>query len=142
MTESLQYGPGEDLVILDPAQCKQLLTDGSIGCIGLPTMGAPELRPVNFVYVDDGIVVRTGEGQILEAARCGHAVSFQLFEIDSLEHTGWSVLVSGKLSRLPTNEQTLSLPLRPWASGTKDQFVKLSISHLSGLQIPPGRGNR
>jgi nitroimidazol reductase NimA-like FMN-containing flavoprotein (pyridoxamine 5'-phosphate oxidase superfamily) len=142
MTESLQYGPGDELEILDSAKCRQLLGEGSVGCIGLPTVAAPELRPVNFVFVDDGIVIRTGEGQILEAGRCGHPVSFQLFAIDPVEHTGWSVMVSGKLSELPTNEKTLSLPLRPWASGKKDRFVRLSPSHVSGLRIPPGRGNR
>lgn len=141
-TETPRYGPGEELEILDLEQCRHLLGEGSVGCLGLPSEGAPELRPVNFVYHDHGIVIRTGEGQILEAGRCGHAVSFQLFGIDGLEHTGWSVIVNGKLSVLPTNEETLALPLRPWASGVKDRFVKLSIAHMSGLRIPPGRGNR
>lgn len=142
MNESPQYGPGDELEILDFEQCTHLLREGSVGCLGLPSVGAPELRPVNFVYDEDGIVIRTGEGQILEAGRCGHAVSFQLFGIDTLEHTGWSVIASGKLSVLPTNERTLALPLRPWASGVKDRFVRLSIGQMSGLRIPPGRGNR
>ncbi|MFT5443127.1 MAG: nitroimidazol reductase NimA-like FMN-containing flavoprotein [Myxococcota bacterium] len=128
--------------VLGLAECHRLLSATSVGCMGLPTSGAPELRPVNFVLDEGAIVFRTGAGKILEAGRCGLPASLQAFAIEPLEHTGWSVMVSGKLSELPTNERTLRLPLRPWASGKKDSFVRLSMRHISGVRIQPGRGNR
>lgn len=103
---------------------------------------APELRPVNFALRDDEIIIRTGDGTILAAARAGEAAGFEIDEIDRLEHTGWSVVVTGKLSERPSDAAHRALPLRPWASGRKDCFVALSLGRVTGLRIPPGRGNR
>ena len=142
MTQLSDYDFDDGIEVLDADECLRLLREGGVGCLGLPSVGAPELRPVNFVVDGRSIVIRTGEGQILDAGRRGLPASFQIHEIDPLEHTGWSVDVSGKLSQLETNEHSLSLHLRPWASGRKDRFVKLFLSHVSGRRIPPGRGNR
>ena len=142
MNELSDYDFAEGIEVLDVDECLRLLRQGGVGCLGLPSVGAPELRPVNFVVDGRSIVIRTGEGQILEAGRQGIAASFQIYGIDPLEHTGWSVSVSGKLSQIVTDQRTLSLHLRPWASGRKDRFVKLFLSQISGRRIPPGRGNR
>jgi nitroimidazol reductase NimA-like FMN-containing flavoprotein (pyridoxamine 5'-phosphate oxidase superfamily) len=88
------------------------------------------------------VIIRTGDGAILAAARRGESAAFEIDDIDRIEHTGWSVVVSGTLSELPTDDENLALPLRAWASGRKDFFVALAMDHLSGLRIPPGRGNR
>ena len=142
MQESSTREYQDEIEILDRLECFRLLHEGSVGCLGLPSIGAPELRPVNYAIDGRSIVIRTGGGQILEAGRKGLPASLQIFGIDRLEHKGWSVLVSGKLSRLATDRHNLALPLRPWASGRKDRFVGLSMLQTSGLRIPPGRGNR
>lgn len=103
---------------------------------------APEMRPVNFTLRDGNVIIRTGDGAILAAAQRGEAAGFEIDDIDRLEHTGWSVVVTGKLFELPTDDDHLALPLRPWASGRKDRFVGLTLDRISGLRIPPGRGNR
>ncbi len=137
-------GPREypDIDDLPATECRRLLEGGGVGCIGLQGDGAPVLRPVNFTLHEDAVVVRTGKGRILEAAKRGEPAAFIAEAAEALEHTGWSVIVEGKLHVLPTNEVTLGLPLRAWASGVKDQFVALSLQELSGRRIPPGRGNR
>ena len=108
----------------------------------MPGDGAPDLRPVNYVLDGDAVVVRTGEGRILEAARRGDAVALEIDQVDRLEHTGWSVIVSGTLVERGADPATRALPLRPWGSGGKDRFVSLSLESVSGRRIPPGRGNR
>ena len=123
-------------------ECRRLLRGGITGCIGLAGPAAPTLRPVNYVLDGEFVVIRTGEGRILEAGRGGEAASFAVHSVDAMEHTGWSVLVVGKLAALPTDARTLGLPLRAWASGQKDRFVALSLDDVSGLRIPAGRGNR
>jgi nitroimidazol reductase NimA-like FMN-containing flavoprotein (pyridoxamine 5'-phosphate oxidase superfamily) len=142
MNDSLHIGSVDDVEVLERDECLRLLHDAGVGCIGLASAGAPELRPVNYLVDGGSLIIRTGEGQILEAARDRAAAAFLVHGADALEHTGWSVNVIGKLSHLPTNEETLALPLRPWASGVKDQFVELSVDRISGRRIPPGRGNR
>ncbi len=131
-----------ELHVFDAAECRHHLTAGGVGRVALKGADAPEIRPVNFLLRDDEIVIRTGDGAILEAARRGEAAAFEIDGIDPLEHTGWSVVVTGKLGERPTDDALLALPLRPWASGQKDRFVALSLGRVSGLRIPPGRGNR
>jgi nitroimidazol reductase NimA-like FMN-containing flavoprotein (pyridoxamine 5'-phosphate oxidase superfamily) len=130
------------LETLEEKECRRLLGQGGVGRLAMRGETAPELRPVNFVLLDDVIIVRTGDGMILEAARRDEPASFEIDEIDRLEHTGWSVLVMGQLSELPSDEAHLALPIRPWASGLKDRFVGLTLERVSGLRIPSGRGNR
>lgn len=103
---------------------------------------APEIRPVNFALRDAQVIVRTGDGSILEAARRAEPAAFEIDTIDRLEHTGWSVVVQGRLSELPTNHENLDLTLRAWASGQKNCFIGLSLDRVTGMRIPPGRGNR
>lgn len=134
--------PGPELEQLDPTECRRLLGRGGVGRLALRGVEAPEIRPVNFALVGDRLVVRTGDGSILAAARASEAASFEIDEIDRLEHTGFSVIARGTLSVLASDASLLALPVRPWASGLKDRFVGLSLEEVSGLRIPPGRGNR
>ncbi|MDP6979996.1 MAG: pyridoxamine 5'-phosphate oxidase family protein [Myxococcota bacterium] len=139
---SAKWGEPAEVEALTRDECLELLRGTATGCLALATDGAPRLRPVNFIVDDWSIIVRTGEGQILDAAREGRHASFQVLDSNGFEHTGASVNVAGKLEELETNELLLALPLRPWASGQRDRFVKLSVAQISGRRIPPGRGNR
>lgn len=130
------------LETFDAAECRRYLDEGGVGRLAMRGAGAPELRPVNFALRGETVIVRTGDGSILAAARRGETAGFEIDGIDRLEHTGWSVVVTGKLSELPSDAENLALPLRPWASGRNDRFVGLSLDRVSGMRIPPGRGNR
>ncbi len=136
----LDLGPG--IETFEREQCLELLHQGGVGRLALRGVEAPELRPVNFVLRDEQLIIRTGDGSILEAARAREAAGFEIDDIDRLEHTGWSVVATGKLSELEPNSENLALPLRPWASGDRDFFVAVSLNRVTGLRIPPGRGNR
>lgn len=132
----------EGLEILSPNECQRLLTEAAIGRLAMPATGAPTLRPVNFALDGEALVIRTGEGSILDAARRGLSVSLEADGIDRLDHTGWSVIVVGTIRERATDDRTLALPLRAWASGKKDRFVSISMESVEGRRIPPGRGNR
>jgi nitroimidazol reductase NimA-like FMN-containing flavoprotein (pyridoxamine 5'-phosphate oxidase superfamily) len=134
--------PGPGIETFDHEQCLEHLRQGGVGRLALRGRDAPELRPVNFALRDDQLIIRTGDGSILAAARAGEAAGFEIDEIDRLEHTGWSVVATGKLSELESDAANLALPLRPWASGRKDFFVAVSLDRVTGLRIPPGRGNQ
>ena len=119
-----------------------MLQQAGVGRICVPGETAPEIRPVNFVLHERAIVVRTAEGMLLDAARRGVDAAFEIDGIDRLEHTGWSVIATGTLRELPSDERIRALPLRAWASGDKDCFVALSIKDLSGRRVLSGRGRR
>ena len=134
--------PAPEILILDRTECLQRLRRGGLGRIALPAAGAPILRPVNFALHGDRVLIRTGEGTILAAAERGDPTSFEIDDIDPLEHTGWSVVVVGKLRAYDAAREGAAPPVRAWAIGIKDSLVVVEIDELSGLRIPSGRGNR
>ena len=141
-TESGMTAEAPKLEALSSEDCHRLLGDGGVGRLAFPGKEWPVLRPVNFLLVEPRVVIRTGEGAILEAGRRGLPASFEIDGIDPLEHTGWSVLATGRLQEIPAQWSDPSVPLRAWGSGLKDRFVALELQDVTGLRIPSGRGNR
>ncbi len=126
---------GEGMETLASSECESRLRAGGVGILALVGEGAPRLRPVNFAVQEGRIVIRTGEGCIFEAAHDAQPASFVVSEIDRFEHSGWSVIVTGRLEVCESVEELIGLPLRPWARATKDRFVALSIEEVSGRRI-------
>lgn len=123
---------------LSTAECERRLRAGGVGILAMTGPQAPVLRPVNFAVHEGGLLMRTGEGRILEAAERGEPASFVVSETDRFEHTGWSVVVSGTLSaktEKETSEVLARVALRPWARADKHHFVWLSIDAISGRRL-------
>jgi len=125
----------EGLETIGIEECERLLDSGGVGVLALAGAPAPILRPINFTALEGRIVMRTGEGQILAAAKRREPASFVLSSTDRFEHAGWSVVVGGKLTEEPGLGDVTNLPLRPWVRSGKDRFVALSITTLSGRRI-------
>ena len=144
----------DGMAMLSFEECRHLLRAGGVGIIALRGVEAPVLRPVNFalherssngarpaaveVLRNSCLLIRTGEGRILEAAIGGEPASFVISAIDGLEHTGWSVVVTGRLVDRSRVEGIDAVPLRPWARAEKNRFVGLSIEEISGRRIAGG----
>lgn len=128
------------LEVLSIGECQARLGAGGVGILALRGVAAPILRPVNFALHEGWILIRTGAGQILEAAVGCEPASFTISEIDRLEHTGWSIVVSGKLVERSNLGRVDNAPLRPWARAEKNHFVGLSIDEISGRRIAQGPG--
>jgi len=120
---------------LSSLECESLLKAGGVGILALSGVAEPVLRPINFVVHDKAIVIRTGEGQILEAAQGCEPASFVICETNSLEHSGVSVVVTGKLFETSSIGAISELPLRPWARAAKHHFVVLSMDCVSGRRL-------
>ena len=122
-------------------ECESILKAGGVGILALPGVAEPVLRPINFVVHYDAIVIRTGEGQILEAAEGCEPASFVVCETNHLDHTGYSVVVTGKLFEKSSIGAISELPLRPWVRAEKHHFVLLSMDCVSGRRLaePSGR---
>ena len=130
----------EGMEVLSIPECEQLLRPGGLGILALSGVAAPVLRPVNFAFLEGSVLIRTGEGQILEAAQASEPASFVISEVDRLEHTGWSVVVTGNLVERSSLGSLADIPLRPWARADQHHIVGISIDEISGRQIAEDLG--
>ncbi len=115
--------------------CMRLLREGAVGLLALSGSPAPEVRPVNFALHRQRIVMRTGRGRIFEAACKEEAAAFVISESDRLEHSGWSIVVTGRLSICAPSDAAIRSRLRPWTRADKREWILLSIDRVSGRRI-------
>ena len=128
---------GDGTRILSDEECTKLLDRPGVGVLALCGVEAPVLRPVNFACDGGQVVIRTGEGQILSAAQGGEPASFVISTVDAFEHTGRSVVVTGRLHERLPDDDVEGLPLRPWVRSPKHHFVALTMDTVSGREIQP-----
>jgi uncharacterized protein len=126
---------------LGEEECFELLGQGTIGRVGINLESIPVVLPVNYLFADGAIHFRTGEGTKLSAASKNAVVSFQVDAIDPLYHAGWSVLAVGTARVLEDSVDltwAARLPLRAWAPGVREHFVRIVPEFVSGRRIIPG----
>jgi nitroimidazol reductase NimA-like FMN-containing flavoprotein (pyridoxamine 5'-phosphate oxidase superfamily) len=129
------------LGLLGEDECLRLLAGQHVGRLGFSAGGLPVVHPVNYFLDDRTIVFRSESGQKVEAARHDSVACLEIDHFDGLDHSGWSVLATGRLS-LATSaqaERLARLPVAAWAFATPDWFVELPIELLSGRAVTPGR---
>jgi len=123
---------------LSSAECRRLIAPGGIGRIAFDATSGPVVLPVNFAIVADTIVIRTGEGTILD----GHASGPAAFEVDHIDEAllqGWSVLVRGTAHRVTHSaEQDIvrrDAKVWPWPGGDRDIYVRILPDTITGRRI-------
>ena len=126
------------LEILSVDECRRMLRTGGVGRLAWIGHEGAVIRPVNFVLDGARLVLRTGAGTIHRVATAGRRATLEIDGIRHVDHTAWSVIVTGTISRA-TDEAARSLPLRPWAPVAKEYFVQVSIDEISGRRIGAAR---
>ena len=125
------------LEILERSDCMQLLGEATIGRLAISSGALPVILPVNFLLDSERILIRTSAGTKLAAALANAVVAFEIDEVDSFTHTGWSVAVTG-FAREITDADELArirrLPLAHWAP-TDGHVVAVSTDVVSGRRI-------
>jgi nitroimidazol reductase NimA-like FMN-containing flavoprotein (pyridoxamine 5'-phosphate oxidase superfamily) len=127
------------LEVLDRDECLRLLSGAVIGRVGVSSGALPRVLPVNFRLDGDRILIRTGRGTKLDAATANAVVAFEVDDIDPVDQTGWSVLVTG-VAREVTDAgdlaQLRALPVSRWAPNRPDDRVMaISTEMVDGRRI-------
>jgi uncharacterized protein len=122
------------LEVLSDDECRRLLANGGVGRVALPGE-PPTVRPVNFAFDGDRIVIRTGAGALWAAACRSVRATFEVDGVRNVDHGGWSVIASGPLVPLTADARVLTLPLRAWAPKGRDRFVAVTVEELSGRRL-------
>ncbi len=124
------------LNVLSEARCIELLHARRWGRLAAALEGWPAILPVNYGFDGDNVVVRTAPGSKLAES----PMTPVAFEIDDADHDGawgWSVLVQGPafditVSTDDTSARLRALPLKPWAPGRKDHWIRIGTMRISG----------
>lgn len=125
------------------AECLRLLATGDVGRVVVIEGGGPLIFPVNYVLDGEDILFRTGGGTKLQRGP-GRTACFEVDEIDRTTHSGWSVVIVGRLEEVtpldgPGYERARALSIEPWAPGPKAHLLRLVSSRITGRRIPEPR---
>ncbi|HUG84634.1 MAG TPA: pyridoxamine 5'-phosphate oxidase family protein [Euzebya sp.] len=129
--------PTRSLLELTVEECLAKLPQAFIGRLAYVVEDQPRILPLNHAYDDGTVVFRTGYGPLIDAVH-GKPVAYEVDDYDVLDHTGWSVVVKGiaeEVWRTPDLEHVRSLPLRPWAPGYRDHYVRIMPTAITGRRI-------
>ena len=126
---------------LSEPECSDLLAAHHFGRIGVVSGGTQLIFPVNYVYDDGRIAVRTDPGTKLSAAAQGQ-VAFEIDEIDEAARSGWSVLVTGVGYEVTDaiddeSEELRRFPVDTWTPGQRSHWIRIEPQRISGRRLRP-----
>ncbi|KOX17342.1 pyridoxamine 5'-phosphate oxidase family protein [Nocardiopsis sp. NRRL B-16309] len=136
--------PRPRLSALSRRACLDLIEPGGVGRVAFVsrTRSGPAVLPVNYAVTDGDIVFRTAADADVVHELPGY-VGFEVDRFDETMSEGWSVLVTG-LARIvhdPDEDAALRAlaPVRPWAGGERETYVRVTPDRLTGRRITAGR---
>ena len=124
--------------VLDRKTCLELLAGQQVGRVAVVVAGQPVILPGNYVMDGEVIVFRTAEGTKFDAAVRSAAVAFEVDQTDGRTQTGWSVLVTGRSELVvdaAERDRLAKLPLRPWSSHEKSNWVRVPLGEITGRRV-------
>lgn len=129
------------ITVLDPEECRALLASHHFGRLAVTVGGAPSIFPVNYVFEDPFIVVRTSDGTKMDAAPLS-VVCFEIDEIDEAVGRGWSVVASGHAEEIShavdePSARLRRLPVIPMAAGQRERWLQIEVEAIDGRRIGP-----
>ena len=119
-----------------------LLRGAPVGRLAVVVDGRPDIFPVNHVVDHGTVVFRTARGSKFWGA-AGLPVAFEVDGYDASTGQAWSVVVHGQgevLRRSDDVLEALQLPIFPWQSGAKPEFVRIVPDEITGRRFSVSGG--
>jgi uncharacterized protein len=136
-----------EFIRLDRAESLRLLATAQVGRLIFTVNALPAVRLMNFAVADGLIVLRTAAGTTVARKVHDAIVAFEADDLDAATWSGWSVVVTGRATRVTDLELIAhyqAVPLVPWAPGERDQFVTITTEVVEGRRATrstdPGHG--
>lgn len=121
--------------ILSESECWELLDHTAVGRLAVDIAGQPDIFPINFVVDKSGIVFRSAAGTKLAGAVLNRIVAFEIDGYEPGERAAWSVVVKGNARPIERMQEVFDaedLPLFPWLSWDKPNFVRIEPTVVTG----------
>ncbi len=127
--------------LLPLAECVRLLAVGAkkklTGRLGISTVQAPIIQPVNFTFHDQRIIIRLGPGHMVDIIS-GALVAFEVDDVDHGANEAWSVLVRGLATPLEESERELIAEVvpKPRVPSPGDLIFVVRLDLVTGRRFP------
>lgn len=129
-----------DFCTVDRDECLRLLKEKSVGRVLLVEDGVPTAYPVNYLLRDEEVIFATSSDRKIAAAAVRKTMGFQVDNIDSHSHGGWSVLGAGEpyvvTATLKLDDVSHKLG-HSWAPGLMSTRVAIPLRLLHGRRLSP-----
>jgi nitroimidazol reductase NimA-like FMN-containing flavoprotein (pyridoxamine 5'-phosphate oxidase superfamily) len=135
--------PIESLTALDESACWELLPDSGVGRLAWANPdGRILVVPVNYGRDVHTIIVRTGDTELLDRARTGTRVAFQVDELEQGLRSGWTILFDGMLDEVDEVDRAerLARLVDPWLREPRPYVLMLRVTQVSGRRLTPTGG--
>jgi hypothetical protein len=128
------------LEALPRAESLRLLHSVSVGRLVYTHLALPAIRPVNHIVDGDRVIIRAFRGTAIAAAvggNSGMVVAYEADRIDSDSHLGWTVIITGRASRLsdPAEVARYQELLHPWVTGDLDDVIAIQADMVDGFRL-------
>jgi uncharacterized protein len=123
---------------LTVTECWQRLASVPVGRVAFTEGPLPAVHPVNFLVHGGSVIIRTGPGAKLDAARRGDVLAFEADHIDPETRTGWSVLVVGHAAVVNDIDRLIAVldpQHRPWVHGRGVHVIELAGERVTGRRL-------
>lgn len=138
--DGLPVSGADKLVELDRSEVFELLTSKKVGRLGFLGPDGPQILPLNYVVVDEHVIVRTVAYGAVARSALDQRVAFEVDDVDDFLQDGWSVLVVGPaqlLSDAQLEQLRLGPAPQPWAEGPRSMFISVGCQQVSGRRLIP-----
>jgi nitroimidazol reductase NimA-like FMN-containing flavoprotein (pyridoxamine 5'-phosphate oxidase superfamily) len=125
-------------------ECFKLLKERAVGRLIYRDVLGLAAVPVNFAVAGNAIVFRSEAGSKVRGLQ-ERDIAFQVDQIDTASHSGWSVLIRGgaEVLEYEVAESRLSeligqidgSPPRPWKNGSHNIWVVITAKAVSGRRL-------
>ena len=124
------------LEVLGDDDALALLASRHLGRIAFAHEHWPVILPVNYLFEDPTVVIRTDDGIKLTDAPF-NAVAFEVDDADPGGQWGWSVLIQGPAFDITSADDDRSTKLRStkfatWAPGERGHWLSVTAVNFSG----------
>ena len=125
---------------LSSYDCWQLVTEaaGPDGIARIVWSGpdGSAIVPMNFAVADGFLWFQTSPNSRLARECCDQRVLVEVDHVDPTTHTGWSVVVTGVATCLPSSADPGILgSLMVWPQGPRELLVKVEPDELTGRRL-------
>ena len=130
--------------VLTRNECLRLLAlrAGGIGRVGLVKDGHAVIVPVNYLMMDQDVIIQVGPGDMLAAAANQTIVAFEVDDVSSAGDQAWSVLIQGLATVVPharaidANVRQVVAASAPLVPEPGHSLVRIRTGVLSGRRFP------